>query len=293
MARQNWLAVVLSVFLGVLAAASESSAYTQSYVTYWRTTPVGGGNYEYRYWVLNTGGQQTSYWCTDALTCGSPPPAGSYDSIYNVRQVSAGPPQVIEFYSYSRTPVIWDYEVPILTQAAYDSIVPGSIFQPSNWSYEFLDPAGIWTNTTGDPAFDNPYRILHWKTDTNPLQPNWADPGGPPDPGTDCWYSYEMCADPFGYVSVFSALLGPDQTSWTLQVYENLSTWTVPISVRRGDPDLMNYQSNGGGAGGGIPLAFFAPQQGAPIPEPSTVLLLGAGLVGLALWGRKKMTGRS
>ncbi len=36
-------------------------------------------------------------------------------------------------------------------------------------------------------------------------------------------------------------------------------------------------------------LAYEVYQQLSPIPEPSTVLLLGAGLVGLGLWGRKRM----
>lgn len=295
MRRRTGLAIVLAVFLGVLAAPGESSAYTQSYVTYWQTTPQGGGIYEYKYWVINTGGAGSWYYCIDPYssnpaTCGPHPAAGSSDSIYSDRRLSLIP-QVREIYQYYQTPVIWDYEVPILTEAALNSIVPGSIFQPSDWSYEFLDPAGIWTNTTGDPAFDNPYKILHWFTSTNPIRPS-GDPGGLPDPGTNCWGSSEFCADPFGYQSVFSALLGPDQSSWLLDVYENLSTWTVPISIRRGDPDLMNYQSNGG-AGGGIALAGVAPQQGAPVPEPSTVLLVGAGLIGIGMWGRKRLAGRS
>ena len=58
MRRRTSLAIALTVFLGVLTAAAESAAYTQSYVTYWQTTPVGGGNYEYKYWVINTGGQE-------------------------------------------------------------------------------------------------------------------------------------------------------------------------------------------------------------------------------------------
>lgn len=39
--------------------------------------------------------------------------------------------------------------------------------------------------------------------------------------------------------------------------------------------------TNGGGGGGG---------QQTPIPEPSTMLLLGAGLVGLGIFGRRKIS---
>lgn len=130
MSRKTGLAIVLAVFVSIVTAAAEVSAYTQSYVTYWLTTPQGGGIYEYKYWVFNTGGRESEYYCASPTVCGPPPPAGSYDSVYNEIIVDPGPPLVREHYSYRQTPLIWNYEVPILTEAALNSIVSGSIFQP-------------------------------------------------------------------------------------------------------------------------------------------------------------------
>lgn len=257
MRRRTGLAIVLAVLISIVTAAAEVSAYTQSYATFWNTTDLGGGVFQYKYWVVNTG--------EETWTETSP----------NTWRVES--------------PRIWDYEVPILTEAAYNSIVPNSIYQPWGWTYEFIDPVanpGIWTNPTNDPQFDNPYRILHWYGDPredNPIRPQGDISGWGPIDENGCWYE-EWCADEFGLQSGFGPALGPDQTSWYLDIWE--------LTRIPGDPDLL-YTSNGVGAGGGIPLAALAPQQGSPIPEPSTVLLVGAGLIGLGFWGRKRFSGRS
>ncbi len=64
-----------------------------------------------------------------------------------------------------------------------------------------------------------------------------------------------------------------------LQTKENNQTELISTLVNNpGSHDLTWKYDDGGGGGGG----------GDPIPEPSTLILLGAGIVGLAVYRRKK-----
>lgn len=219
-------------------------SYTQSYLTYWQTSNTGTGNALYQYWVANTGSSTTT--------------------------------QTGQNTFRTETPVIWDYEIPILTQAAFNSIVQATIYQPYMWSYEFIDPSatpGIWSNTTGNSLYDNPYRVLHWYTNDidQAAAPSGIDPNFPPpisDFDNGCFYG-EVCFPEFGYESTFSAILGPDQTSWRIDIQE--------LTRIPGDPDIP-YQSNGV-SGGGIPLV--SPTGPTNVPAPATLPLTVLGLVGL------------
>jgi hypothetical protein len=84
------------------------------------------------------------------------------------------------------------------------------------------------------------------------------------------------------FVSGFWNILGPSQNGISAFSF-SLSNLSTQLSLDNGTPDLLNaFKAAGSGT-------FSASLAGTQVPEPGTLGLLGAAMVGLGLLGRKRV----
>jgi len=67
-----------------------------------------------------------------------------------------------------------------------------------------------------------------------------------------------------------------------LDWYESLSGSFFSLNLPAGDWDTSSLLTTG-------VISYLGETPNVPVPEPSTMLLLGSGLIGLAGYGRKKI----
>lgn len=207
---------------------------------------------------------------------------GTWTYNYRVWNTSPGP-QNVGVDLPPVWPLIVDYEVPLDSPS-----VVSDVMSPSGWAYEFLSASDYATRYREPNPFGSAY-VLHWYEEMIFGEGVWPDWAIAPE-GYIAWMlaqglvrtAYEPSTDGFIFTSSLGPVNGPYSTSW------------FDMARNIGDPPLP-----GGGTTGTIPYTFQLPpcppdnpncnQPPGVIPEPSTILLLGAGLVGLGVWGRKRM----
>lgn len=127
--------------------------------------------------------------------------------------------------------------------------------------------------------------------------------------GNSYTFSFDFINDSSGFVghAYVGGLTGSQQISpfapWqdlqatafdTMAISSGIDDWddgSIFMSgVLGADYDVLYIAIQMGGYGGlrGVDNIFVEVSESAPVPEPSTVLLLGSGLIGLAWYGRKR-----
>lgn len=109
-----------------------------------------------------------------------------------------------------------------------------------------------------------------------PLEPFWIEPGSPPTYPTYVNLLEANNLNPAKSIEIFSDIFYPEGTSFPLYPDAYIYPSLITINYSDGTSNTFSAQIIDNG-------------DTPAVPEPSTMLLLGSGLIGLAGYGRKKL----
>jgi len=89
-----------------------------------------------------------------------------------------------------------------------------------------------------------------------------------------------------GLIDFYSVKAGHYFAFYDVNPADSIGSWSTYDIWKIGGPGTGGHPKNGGGD---LEVShFIGYNPPAPVPEPGTILLLGAGLIGVGLWGRKR-----